>query len=252
MIFPTLKLKLKPELLDKKEKPRFLLANEKGLFDNLLELLQSENEEIVGKVWEIVENLTENEEYDKKLEKLALEDTDPENWANYFGFKSQHDSSLISYVTLLLSGFLTSTTKTEEKMNEYKAKFKEKKGFQFVVSLFVQTLKQPKSKINTKCLIYTLKIINSLLDQANVNQYFTTPEDEQAIWSEVWNLMNLICQKHAQKIEDKTMDENEEAELIGNCLNLHIILVTGNPGTFSKSFRFSEYLQPLKSGKIKC
>ena len=250
MIFPTLKLKLKPELLEKKEKPRFLLANEKSLFDNFLELLQNESEEIVGKVWEIIEDLTPNEEYAKKLDILELEDASPENWGNYLGFKTKHDSSLISYITFLLSEILDIKKNTAEKINEYEEKFKEKKGFKFVVSLFVQTLKQPKTKINTKCLIYSMKVINSLLDQSKVKLYFSTPQEEQAIWEEVWKLMNSICQKHANKIEDKTMDENEEAELIGNCFNLHMILVVGDSETFSQSFNLSEYLQPLKSGII--
>lgn len=230
------------------EKPRYLLANEKALFDNLLALLQTENEEVVGKVWEIIESLPKNEEYAEKLDNLELQDTNVQCWTAYLGFEKEHDSSLIAYVTLILSIDLNSTLKSEEEMNAYQSKFIEKKGFQFVISSFTQTLKQPKSKINTKCLIYCLKVINSLLDQTNVNQYFTTLEEEKAIWSDVWNLLNRICEKHAKNFEDKTMDENEEAELIANCLNLHIILVTGNPLEFSKVFNFSEYLLPLKSG----
>ena len=230
------------------EKPRYLLANEKDLFDKFLVLLQNKNEEVVGKIWEIIESLPKNEEYTEKLESLELVDTYIQCWTAYLGFEREHDSSLIAYVTLLLSQDLSSTLKSEEEMDAYKNKFREKKGFQFVVSLFVQTLKEPKSKINTKCLIYCMKVINLLLDQTNVQQYFTTVEEEKAMWSEAWNLMNIIWEKHAENIEDKTMEENEEAELIGYCLNLHTILVTGDPTEFSKVFMFSEYLEPLKNG----
>lgn len=249
VLYQDLKVELQPKLLPEKSCPRYLLANVKELLDTLLSMLGSGDAEVVGNVWRLIEELPENEECAGKLLALSLpSNADVRAWEGFLQLSGDDDLPRTCYCMYLLTRALGSELRTEQEGAEYKAKLMELGGFHLVISVFLRTLSKPRSKINAKALIYCLKVLNNLLDPSNVNHYFRTPREQQDLWKSVWELLKWICATYPKQAQGRTMDCTEEAELVWNCVNLHVILVAGNPSVFGEQIASGDYLLLLKDG----
>ena len=228
-----------------------MIANRRELFDAFLGMLNSGEVEIVGAVWRLVEGLEENEEYMGKLLGLELADTGVKGWEEFLRLEGEDVLPRTCYCMYMLARVVGSGRRPEAESAEYKVKLMKLNGFQFVIAVFLRTLERPKSKINCKTLIYCLKVMDLLLDQSNVNQYFRTLKDQQEVWKSVWDLLQWICTVYPTlPANQKVMDHREEADLVGNCVNLHCILVVGSSAAFGIKISSGEYLLILKDGTI--
>ena len=228
-----------------KETPRFILSNS-GLFIRLLELLKSSNEEVVKEVWKLVASIPSNEELENKLKKLSFNEN-PEKektlieWENYLQIAGNYDSPLLVYSLNLLKTLLIG--KDIEK--SYKEKFLKKGGLTFMSSVFSKKNNAIKSKLNVKCLEFSMRIMSAYINEETYSILLSNSNSEEALWKDIFDILQwLIIQNNG-----KELDQESEFSLYWSCCNIHLNMARVKPKNAQELLK-KEYIEIIKESKI--
>ena len=230
------------------EMPRYILSNS-SLFLKLQNLLNSQNEEIVKEIWNLILNLPCNEEYEARWKKLALNEKAEGNkilseWENYLQIAGNYDSPSLAYHIYILETIFFKNNKADK---VYKELFLKKGGLVFVSEVFAKKKNSFNKILNIKCLDYTLKILHAYINEETYSKVITSPESEIAFWKDISAILDWIRERYLQKQEiGQEIDQKTEKNLFVSCVNIHNSMVKANQKLFKEILK-KEFLDNLKT-----
>ena len=243
-------VKVKKQLLDSRQTPRYLLANRLALLEKLLELLSNSNSEIAGETWKLLTQLPPNGDLLERAKKLEIKGVDEKDWVEFWGLKSVNDCGKIAYVLYTLISIMERTHE-ETALVAYKAKMRVKKGVQFLTGVFNHNTTKHYSWTILKCLSFCLQLVERLWEPELANMGLQDVAMQKTLWSSVSGIIQYVIEVQ-HKAKDKSvmmvLDSGEEIALLDACVNLHIRLVAANPELFQNELLSPAHLQILEPG----
>ncbi len=227
----TILVEIKESEVAMKETPRFILSNS-GIFKQLQALLRATNEEIADLAWTLLLALPVNEESKEKLARLDVGGETLQDWERYLGIS---DSSVLAYYLHVMSGMCAAGTENSEKFME---RFVSKGGLTFLLSSFAKSKTEARTKLNTKCLEYTIRLITGHLRANTYAILFPKPESDISLWNDVLEITEWSRGKPA-------LDAETEFALFDACCGFHSAMAKANDKFVEMGLR-KGYLEILK------
>lgn len=240
-------IRLKPELLQKHEKPLFLLANSPKLFDMLQGMLLNRNQDICCEIWKLLEELPASEFYLSRMKNLPQ--TNPD-WNEYLQLNPEAIIGKHAYCCYILKLILEQLISQPEKLKFYLQGLKNLNGYEFFLDLLKKSLKEARTKISLKCITYSSYCVNVFIKNGEYKNIFPEIKEKKAIWSELDKINKEIlnCCNIKGGALDKILSVKEQCELLGNLAFLQILIASINPDEFRPELLNEKYFQVLKQG----
>ncbi len=239
---------VRPELLPSEYKPRSLLVNSAGLFDDLLGMLMSGNGEVADEVWRLLEELPKSRFYLERLGQLKLLGSQgSKDWEEYLQVKAGgNEAGKIAYSMYTLAYLMDNIAGGDKAgFTEYMNEFYQAKGFDFILKVLATNIDSPKSKVQWKSLNYALEVMNVILEHGTIGGLFPTAKSKAEVWDSVDKLIETIYNSG-----ENLLGAKDVCEILGNCSRFQILVATLEPAPFSSRLMSEEYLARFASGII--